>query len=279
MKKILIIGINGFIGSYLRDHFLKKGYHVLGTTSSHRRIEEAVDYVIHCASQQPRSHLSFHDYYQGNIGSLIETLDWMKTKEVKRIISFSSATVYADRGGDILFEESYVDPLNDYAISKFVADQILKVRTAHDGLSSFCFRMPSVFGPAQIGGLVHTYYTYAKKNTDFDIFSQGQLKRNLLHVEEVAQACERGIENFGHKHGFNLYLLGSANSLTMKEIAHNIAEYLESRSNINLSKENAPVEINWVFCLDKIKKELGFIPLSIEDGLKRYIQEMEGKDV
>ena len=275
-KSILITGDSGFIGSYLSPFFAKNGFSLLGKGVDDSFPEKSVDYVIHCASQQPRPQLDFGDYSKGNVDSLIQTLDWMKEKGIKKIISFSSATVYADADGDTLFEGSRLDPCSDYAISKLAADQILKVRSEQDRLTSICFRMPSVFGPKQEGGIVQTYYNFANKNVDFDIFSEGKLKRNLLYIEEIGQVCEKGIRSFDSLDGFNLYLLGSSNSLTMEEIARKMVACTGSRSKIVLSKKKAPVEINWVFCLDKLKKELAFVPQTIESGLLRYVKEMKG---
>ena len=275
IKTILITGNSGFVGSYLGRFFGKKGYSILGKEKDGSFPEKNVECVIHCASQQPRPRLVLGDYYRGNIESLLQTLEWMRKGGVKNIITFSSATVYADTGGDALFEESRLDPCSDYSISKLTADQVLKMRSLQDGLSSVCFRMPSVFGSEQMGGLVQTYYDFAQKNVDFDIFSEGKLKRNLLHVVEIARACERAFGCFDKLNGFNLYLLGSADSLTMEEIAKKIITCTDSKSKIILSKKRAPVENNWVFCLDKVKKELGFIPQTIETGLLRYIKEMK----
>ncbi len=272
MSSLLITGVKGFIGSELARTLSRRGYKVLGTTREQPNFpeNESIDIVIHCASQQPRKDLPYQAYFDGNFGSLGWTLDEMKKNKIRRIITFSTVAVYGDSISEVVNEETPPNPGSDYARSKWMADQLLQQRSEEDHLTGICLRLPSVFGPGQEGGLVDTYYEYARNQKDREVYSGGSLLRNLLYLDEVIQACEQALLRINEMEGYSLLLIGSSNSLTMGEIATYLCRKIGSRSQIRLVKTEAPVPSNWVLNLEKAQRVLGFVPRSIEDGIDRY---------
>lgn len=305
--RILVTGATGFVGSHVVRGMLDAGHEVVGVDLDLEKLKRCphlsgimhhpkchwiplnlsnivrdqgvlnryvFDGVIHCASQQPRKDYTFDSYYKGNVQLLLNLLDAMLENNIKKIIYFSTASVYADSIGTRLDEGSQVNPSNYYAISKYASEQVLKYRSLEDGLESICFRMPSVIGPWQEGGLVHTYYENAKRNNDFEIYSEGRLLRNVIHVDDVLQACQKALVKLNGKKGYNLYLLGSSNSLSMEQIARYIVKRMDSKSVIKTVKKQAPVNFHWNLCINKMSGELGLAPKSIEEHIDTYIKQM-----
>lgn len=304
--KIVVTGAGGFIGSRAMCALVNEGHSVVGgvRSLSHLRLSDelariaakencelvevdledprsvsglfdrAVDVVIHCASQQPRSGLGFDGYYRGNLACLSNVLDGMARRNIRRIISFSTVVVYGDELGMPVDEQHAVSPSSYYAISKYAADQILRYRSDHGDVDGVCLRLPSIFGKGQVGGLVHTYYDLLHANQELEIYSCGKLRRNLLHVDDVVRACRLVVEKMDDFRGFNLFLIGSSNSLTMEEVARFMAREIGSRSHIKLVPHPAPVNCHWDLVLEKARKAWGFVPLPIESGINLYLQEM-----
>ena len=301
--KIVVTGAGGFIGSHVMHAFVNEGHSVVGGVRSLSQVrpsgnlarlaakencdlvevdledpgsvsgllDRSVDVVVHCASQQPRSGLAFDSYYRGNLLSLSNVLDGMGGRNIRRMVSFSSVVVYGDELGAPVDEQHAVNPSNYYAISKCAADQVLQCRSDHGDVHSVCLRMPSVFGKEQAGGLVHTYYSLLHSNQELELYSCGKLRRNLLHVDEVVRACRLVVEKMDDFGGFNLFLIGSRNSLTMEEIARYMAGKLGSRSHIKLVSNPAPVNFHWDLVVEKARKAWGFAPIPIEAGIDRYL--------
>ena len=138
--KILISGAGGLIGAEVFDR-LKKS-HVVKTVGRNiysgfvidfnniREIENQsfgdVDVFIHCAG------ITDEDFaqdslkaYQRSTHNYTLLLDKIIESGVKTIISFSIAHVYG-RFDDIISEDYPVNPLSDYAIAHYAAEQTLR---------------------------------------------------------------------------------------------------------------------------------------------------------
>lgn len=290
---IFITGASGFVGSRLRDHFNRQGHTVSGTLHLAEQPQSGftpldlrqplnpgllstdIDLVINCASQQPRPHLKPQDYERGNVLTLQNLLHAMTDSGVKNIIHFSSAVVYGNTEALVLTEETPVSPQNEYALSKWHAELALEEAARKHQLKAVCFRMPSVFGPGQIGGIAHTYYDHAVRNQDLEIFGGGKLLRNLLHIDDIVAACEQVSARLGTLDGYQRFLLGSRDSLSMEAIARMLVEKTRSRSHITLVARPAPFNFHWNFSIEHLAQTLGFTPMSIEEGLDRYIAQMQ----
>ena len=100
--------------------------------------------------------------------------------------------------------------------------------------------------------------------------ANGSPKRDLLAVEDFAQACQAFIDSI-IRHG--LYNLGggSENALTLRELV----EKMEDITNLQavIDEENpapAPVPMNYVTDLNLVKQELDWKPsVSLDEGLKK----------
>lgn len=285
---ILITGTAGFVGARLAAFLATKDFRLLAASRATvdltdregliRTIgKEQIDWVVHCASLQPKAGATAEDYRRGNVETLHSILDAMKAKGIRRIVHFSSAVVLGQNGGERLDETSPVDPKGDYALSKWESEKLLRERAEMDQLQAICFRMPSVFGAGQPGGIVPTYYELAKKNAPIELFSEGKLIRNLLHVDDLLRACFLTIQKGDRKPSFELFLLGSRNSLPTTEIAWHIVRQTGSRSTVTPVTNRAPVDIHWNLSVEKVSRALSFRLLSLEEGIGRYIAAMEGR--
>lgn len=291
----LVTGANGHLASSLRNYFAKHNHQVTCLArqalkerfSEHETFIQAdlnhplptalaepiFDCVFHCASQQPRQAASFNDYYNNNVQSLNNLINTLHFHPHSKVILFSSAVVYGAIRDQKINELTATDPQNDYALTKLMAEQVLKLRAREKGFTAYCLRLPSLFGHHQQDGLIHTYYTLVKQNQTLPIYSNGKLKRNALLFDDVVQAVEKIIDDT-QPLPFNLYLLGSQNALTMEAIGQYLILKLNSHSQINLIEKKATVEVDWDFDLSHAIKTLKFQPRTLEASLDYYLDEV-----
>lgn len=163
MKRILVTGGTGYIGSHTIIELYKKGYEidVLDNLFNSKitvldKIEEICgkrpgfykidlcdydgmnelfvknkyDLVIHFAGLKAvgESVVKPLEYYENNVGGTINLLKCMKNTGVKKIIFSSSATVYGDPGDPKYVEtmETGRNLANPYGKTKYMIEEILK---------------------------------------------------------------------------------------------------------------------------------------------------------
>lgn len=304
---ILVTGATGLIGSRIVKGLLYRGDMVTGLSRSGKvRYSKQIvkhsafrlikcdlgqkqdlfcqipqvnyDAVIHCASQQPRKGLGYTAYHQANVQAIDHLLDWMKESGIQKVISLSTVVFHAfpEHGEAAYNEKAPVDPQDFYALTKYAGEQLLKVRTNLNGFHVICLRLPSVFLEEQIGGIVHTYYEHAVEGRDLELYSGGKYKRNLVYIDDVFQGILKSLDRIDSIKGFNVFLLGSEQSWSMKEIAEYIYRKTKSSGKIIPASSDAPVKGHWVLDLTAARENLGFRPAKIEKSLDLYIDNMSG---
>jgi UDP-glucose 4-epimerase len=154
MKKILVTGGAGYIGSFMVRELRVKGFDpvILDNLScGHRqavadfRLEqidlvtqkekldallssEKFDGVVHMASfiQMGESYINPAKYYRNNVVGFMNLMDSMKDNGVKNIILSSSAGVYGNPEKVPIKEDDAKNPLNPYGETKYVMERMLE---------------------------------------------------------------------------------------------------------------------------------------------------------
>lgn len=178
MYKILITGVNGFVGKYLYDQ-MKSSYVVYGldlkpntmvdrmlvcdiTQSEEvRRVLEDVDIdiVIHCAAlaHNDTGKLTNEDFHRVNVEGTKNLINALCFKKIQRFLLFSSVSVYGEYGcSEAITEEAETNPLTDYAKSKLDAEQLLKDQSF---FKYFILRMPVIHSPEFLKDIYKRFLT------------------------------------------------------------------------------------------------------------------------
>lgn len=300
---ILVTGATGLIGSRIVRHLLKDSHEVTGLSLRGGNIDKAAaprfsliacdlagegeiltrlpgqayDAVIHCASQQPREGLCYPSYHRANVTTLDLLLDWMGRYDTRNIISLSTVAFheFSSLSEMPMDESSPVNPSNFYALSKYTAEQLLRIRAEQEGFHALCLRLPSVFIEEQKGGIVHTYYEQARSGKNVEIYGEGRYKRNLIYIDEILQGIDKGLICIRDMRGFHPLLLGGTESLSMKEIAEHIYHRLRSSGRIRLVPTEPPIPGHWIFNLSAARAKLGFEPADPRQRLNLYLENMQ----
>ncbi len=132
--------------------------------------------------------------------------------------------VYGIQSGEVsCTEETHLEPISLYGQTKVHAERVLL-----DSPNAITLRLATVFGisPRMRIDLLVNHFTYAALKDGYIVIFEKDLKRNYIHVRDVADCFVHCIENADRMIGrpFNAGL--DAAGLSKEELALKIKEYL-----------------------------------------------------
>lgn len=221
VKKILITGINGYIGTVLAETLRKKGYTVNGWDANFfkknslgkyknqyisRKIDirqnnldlSKIDCIIHLAalSNDPMGSLDEKLTFDINYKATVNLARRAKAQGVKRFIFSSSCSVYGIARDDIVNEATEVKPITTYATSKKMAEDALK-KLATDNFCVCLLRNATVYGfsPRFRSDLVvNNLVTSGLALGEIRVLSDGTPWRPLVDVRDLCDIIYAFIE-------------------------------------------------------------------------------------
>lgn len=295
MKKILIAGAGGYLGTSLTDTFLKKGFHVIaldrfffGNTLSFleknknltiikddiryfdKKILKDVYTVINLASlsNDPASDINPKYTKQINYLGAKRLARLSRLTNVKRYIFASSCSVYGSADG-ILTEYSKLAPISEYAKSKIQAEKSLE-ELSTDKFKISILRFATLFGISEkrmrFDLMINIMTLHAWKNNKIIVLGGGKQWRPLLHVKDAIKAIEI-VNKKNQVNKFEIYNIGSNNqNYQTIQVANEFKKHFPSL-NIDIAPDD-PDPRSYMVNFDKAENELGFkTKFSIEEGI------------
>lgn len=148
-KRVLITGINGFAGHYMRQELANAGYEVWGLSnatsgdetsgtltadlceaSAVRAVIDRVrpTHIVHLAAISFVAHGDIAEIYQTNVVGTRNLLEAAASLQQapEAVLLVSSANVYGNSEQRILTEDAPINPVNDYAVSKIAMEYMAR---------------------------------------------------------------------------------------------------------------------------------------------------------
>jgi UDP-glucose 4-epimerase len=294
-QAILVFGGTGFIGSALVKILLSKKITVLvfrhKSTGFLSEIENRSlvffdsfeDEVLrkyeiltayHLASQQTAGKSLYNDFHNGNVTPTVKIVELLKNIPIRHLVYVSTTSVFFKSEYCLPMSEGTTpNPTNYYGLTKYISERILAIECKEIDVKISIVRLPSVFGVNSGGGLIETLYQESIRDKDIEVFSNGQRFRNIMHVDSVVELLYLFMKSYEKLEKFEIFMGGSKDSEKLINIAKKIVILTNSNSKIIPIDRSPPLDIDVCVDISKAKKVLGFKPMSIEDGLKKYIEE------
>ena len=244
MKKVVVTGGAGFIGSHLVNMLVKANLEVIVLDnlstgkkeninpkatfikcdlSKDRPLLEGVDTVFHLAATPQVQYSIENPTDNNNLHSLINMLNVSKKSGVKRFIFSSSSSVYGNPKYTPIDENHPINPLSPYALHKLVGEQYCKLYSDIYGLDTVCLRYFNVYGDRMSNtgayrSVISIFKEQQNQNQPLNIVNDGEQKRDFIHVDDVIQANLLCATHTNYFKG-EIYNVGTGEPYTVNQIA------------------------------------------------------------
>jgi nucleoside-diphosphate-sugar epimerase len=294
LRKVIITGCNGFIGSNLCKIFRKSGDRVIGLYRTKGLNNNENDYefdllnqniaafletqkpdvIIHSAGSAsvPASVIDPYKDYKLNVEMLYRVLTAIKEAGLKNVkfIYLSSAAVYGNPDFMPVNENFILNPISPYGLHKKLGEDICNYFKFNNGLDINIVRIFSAYGEGLRKQIFWDMANMIKKYGKIELFGTGNETRDFIHIDDVVNAIRCLVTS--NTNESNLFNLANGISMRIRDIANIFAKKFNLNEELvffnGIQKQGDP--LNWQADIKRIES-IGFkTQVNIEEGISRY---------
>jgi nucleoside-diphosphate-sugar epimerase len=308
--KILITGINGFVGANFTNSWSKN--HTLFGLDIKQPEKEGVertfgwdelgkvppvDAIVHLAGKahDTKNESEAQVYFDVNTGLTQKIFDYFLQSDARTFIFFSSVKAAADSvPGEVLTEDVVPAPVGPYGESKIRAEEYIIRAWNHDSRAGtkniYILRPCMIHGPGNKGNL-NLLYNVVRKGIPWPLGAY-ENRRSFCSIGNISYVVEQLIVKEDIESG--IYHVGDDEPLSTNELIKLISESVGKKSHIwkfprgmmsaaasvggslklPLNKERLrKLTENYVVSNEKIKRALGIekMPFSAQEGMRKTL--------
>lgn len=296
IKKILVTGSSGTIGTRLCEVLLSKGYEVYGVDLKPNKWNERVNRITLCADlreevayEQLPSELDLvihlaanarvynlviepilaHD----NIETTFRVLEFVRKHHIGRVFFSSSREVYGNSSkaihieGDVRIE----DCESPYTASKIAGEALAHAYYRCYKIDYMLFRFSNVYGMYdESDRVIPLFIRQCRAGEDLKIFGKEKCL-DFTYIDDTIQGLIQGIEHFEEAKN-NTYNLAYGEGISLVQLAETVREMTGTSVQIHLEENRIGEVVYYVADISSAQKKLGYQPqINFRRGLEQTI--------
>ena len=308
MKKVLVTGAAGFIGSNFVRTLLRKApdaqiiavdvltyagnlenldgcldgarcrfvrADICDSASLEPLFADGLSWVVNFAAEShvDRSIHGAQEFVRTNIAGVQVLLDLARKHPVDRFLQVSTDEVYGSLGPTGAFSETTpIAPNSPYSASKAAADMLVRAYHHTFGLPTLITRCSNNYGPYQFPEkLIPLFVTNLLAGQKVPLYGDGLNVRDWIHVEDH---CDAILTVLDRASPGSVYNIGGQCELRNIEIARAILRALGcSESMIQYVKDRPGHDRRYAMDIELIKSDLGWNPKKrFDEGITQTVQ-------
>jgi nucleoside-diphosphate-sugar epimerase len=315
MSRALVTGGAGFIGSHIVEELLRSGaaVRVFDNFSSGKRenlhfdwagaerdgrleiVEgdlrdadrmkaavKGMDLVFHLAAfvSVPQSMQEPQTCFDVNVGGTVNLLEAARKEGVRKVVLSSSTAVYGNTDRFPTDEETPLQPLSPYALSKEVNELYARLYTHTFHLPVVALRYFNVYGPRQrpdsdYAAAIPIFVRHLVNDEPITIYGDGKQSRDFIFVKDVVRANLLASEADSAGEAFNIC---TGHETNLMDLLEELSEASSHQPQVRFADARPGDIYRSLGNPQKAKAALGFTAgTSLAAGLQQTVQWMIGK--
>lgn len=302
----VILGGNGFLGQRLCKRLIVAGFRVISISRSGipaglneswssevewvaapmdseeslKTIRRA-EFLFHLASSTVPSTSNSDMIFdlESNVIATVRVLE-NAAGRVRRIIFISSGgTVYGIPRHNPIDETHPTDPICSYGIQKLTIEKYLQLYRSMARLDSLVLRVSNIYGESQspvgrVGAIAH-FTDRAKNGLPIEIWGDGSIIRDYIHVDDVVDALVSSMQYNGSDRLFNI---GTGRGVSIKQLVEMICVRLGRKIPCEYKPSRGFDVKENVLNVTRARSELMWTPsITLEVGLDRMVEKIRAQ--
>jgi len=248
MKRILVTGGAGFIGSHLVEELSKDSDVIVYDNFSAGRMDfldgvkckivkadildikklkeslVGIDECWHIAADpdvRNSYNIPIKNFEQDCVGT-VNVLEACRHNGVKKFVFASSSVVYGFAQMPTP-EDAPIVPISNYGAAKAASENYVMSYAHLYGIKGTILRYANIIGPRSTHGICYDFYNKLENNpNELEILGDGTQKKSYLHVKDCVEASIIASKNT--KNEFEIFNVGSDSQISVKEITETITD-------------------------------------------------------
>ena len=299
MKKILITGAKGFLGSNIANHFAATGYETYGighnkvfipdekkinflhfwsgsdiTVEAIKDIGQVFDTIVHCGSGSSVGFSNENPYedFKKTVNGTLEVLEYMRLHNPFAQLIYPSSPAVQGEHADAPIKEDYTGkPVSPYGYNKKIAEDLCLFYSKKYGIKTKIIRLFSVYGKGLRKQLLwDACKKFLSGQDTVEFWGTGNETRDFIHIDDVLSLIDAVMQI---DNNFIIFNGGSGSKHLISEVVLMIKTLIGSDAEIIFNNKTNTGNPAYYWADISKAAELGWSQkINFKEGLKEYIK-------